>query len=87
MEQRIPKLEEIYDRIEEEEGRKMSLADGYQWGLEYLQDILSNIERLEMHAREKNDPVFYNNVKLSLQRARNAQHELKSKLDCLRKSS
>jgi len=84
MEIRIPKLEEIYDKIEAEEGRKMGLADGYRWGLEYLEDIIREIEKLERQAVAKNDPAFYNNVKLSAQRAKDVQNELQSKLGCLR---
>lgn len=81
MESRIPKLEEMYDRIEAEEGRKMSQADGYQWGLDYIKDIQKQIERLQQRALERNDPAFYNNVKMSMQRARDAEDELRAKLD------
>ncbi|WP_268541819.1 hypothetical protein [Candidatus Nitrosotenuis cloacae] len=81
MESRTSKLEDMYDKIEAEEGRKMSQADGYQWGLEYLKDIQKQIERLQHRALEKNDPVFYNNVKMSMQRARDAEEELRAKLD------
>lgn len=80
METKIPKLEEIYDRIEAEESREMGQADGYQWGIEYLQDIMKQIEKLEQRALERNDPLFYNNVKLSAQRAKEAEQELRKKL-------
>lgn len=81
MEPRMPKLEEIYDKIEAEEGKKMSQADGYQWGLEYIRDIQKQIERLQQKALDKNDPAFYNNIKLSMQRAKDAEEELRAKLD------
>jgi hypothetical protein len=84
METKTPKLEEIYDRIEAEERREMSQIDGYQWGIEYLQDVIKQIERLEQRALERNDPSFYNNVKLSAQRAKEAEQELRNKLHNMR---
>lgn len=81
MEPRIPKLEEIYDKIEVEEGKQMSQTDGYRWGLDYLQDVIKQIEKLELLAVERNDPIFYNNVKMSAQRAKEAEQELQAKLD------
>lgn len=84
MEPRIPKLEEIYDRIDAERGAKMSLADGYQWGLEYIQDVIMEIEKLEKRALSKNDPAFYNSLRMSAQRAQEVRHELQSKLGVLR---
>lgn len=81
----ISKLEEIYDKIEAEQSRPMSEADGYRWGLDYLDDIVNKLEKLEQHALKKNDPLYHHNIKLSLQRAREAQTELSQKLDKLRK--
>lgn len=81
MEPRIPKLEEIYDKIEVEEGKQMSQVDGYRWGLDYLQDVIKQIEKLELLAVERNDPIFYNNVKMSAQRAKVVEQELQAKLD------
>jgi hypothetical protein len=77
----IPSLGEIYDRIEAEENTPMSEADGYRWGLDYLKDIMAQLEKLEEKALVKNDPAFYNNIKLSIQRAKEAQIELHGKLD------
>lgn len=85
MELKTSKLEDIYDRIEAEEAAKMSPADGYQWGLDYLQDILLQIKRLERLAMEKNDPALYNNVQLSLQRAMDAKRELQEKIGSAKK--
>lgn len=84
MSYRIPKLEEIYDKIESEQNKPMSEADGYQWGLDYLLDIQKQLERLEKTSLEQNNPIFYNNVKLSMQRALDAQKELTGKLQKLR---
>jgi hypothetical protein len=78
---RIPKLEEIYDRIELEENRSMSEADGYQWGLDYLKDIIKHLEKLEEKVLLKKDPILYNYIKLSIQRAKEAQIELNNKLE------
>ncbi|HXG13626.1 MAG TPA: hypothetical protein VNK25_00670 [Candidatus Nitrosotenuis sp.] len=80
----ISKLEEIYDKIEAEQSRPMSEADGYRWGLDYLNDIVNQLEKLEQYALKKNDPLYHHNIKLSLQRAREAQTELSQKLDKLR---
>jgi len=76
----IPNLREIYDRIEAEENTPMSEADGYRWGLDYLKDIMMQLEKLEEKALVKKDPIFYNNIKISIQRAKEAQMELHSKL-------
>jgi hypothetical protein len=81
----ISKLEEICDKIEAEQNRPMSEADGYSWGLDYLDDIVKQLEKLEQAALKKNDPLYHHNIKLSLQRAREAQTELSKKLDKLRK--
>ena len=77
---KMPKLEDTYDKIESEESRPMSQADGYQWGLDYLNDTIKQLEKLEQKALAKNDPIFYNNVILSIQRAQHAQKELQDKL-------
>ena len=84
MSYRIPKLEEIYDKIESEQNKPMSEADGYQWGLDYLLDIQKQLERLEKTSMEQNNPLFHNNIKLSMQRALDAQKELADKLQKLR---
>lgn len=85
MEFMISKLEEIYDRIEAEQSTPMSQADGYRWGLDYLKDIIRQLEKLEQQALQKNDPVFYNTIKLSMQRVKEAQAELDAKLGSIRK--
>lgn len=77
----IPKLEEIYDRIDAERNQPMSEADGYRWGLDYLNDIQKQLEKLEEKALQKNDPAFYNSIKLSIQRAKEVRVELQNKLD------
>lgn len=82
---RISKLEEIYDRIEAEQSTPMGEVDGYRWGLDYLKDIIRQLEKLEQQALQKNDPIFYNNIKLSMQRVKEAQAELDAKLDGIRK--
>lgn len=77
---KMPKLEDIYDKIELEESRPMSEADGCQWGLDYLNDTIKHLEKLEQVALAKNNPMFYNDVKMSIQRAQQAQKELQEKL-------
>lgn len=77
---KMTKLEDVYDKIESEENKPMSQADGYQWGLDYLNDTIRQLEKLEQRALSKNDPTFYNNVKISMQRALHAQRELQDKL-------
>lgn len=77
---KMPKLEDIYDKIDLEESRPMSKADGYQWGLDYLNDTIKQLEKLERVALAKNNPMFYNDVKISIQRAQQAQKELQDKL-------
>ncbi|TBR10136.1 MAG: hypothetical protein EPO62_04025 [Candidatus Nitrosotenuis sp.] len=77
---KMPKLEDIYDKIDLEESRHMSEADGYQWGLDYLNDTIKQLEKLERMALTKNNPLFYNDVKISIQRAQHAQKELQDKL-------
>ncbi len=81
---KMPKLEDIYDRIESEESRSMSKADGYQWGLDYLNDTLKQLEKLERRALAKNNPIFYNDIKISIQRAQQAQKELQDKLTTIK---
>ncbi|TBR25569.1 MAG: hypothetical protein EPO63_01615 [Candidatus Nitrosotenuis sp.] len=76
----MPKLEDIYDKIDLEESRPMSKADGYQWGLDYLNDTIKQLEKLERMALAKNNPMFYTDVKISIQRAQQAQKELQDKL-------
>jgi hypothetical protein len=85
MEFGILKLEEIYDRIEAEENMNISEADGYGWGIDYLNDILNKLEKLEEVALSKKNPIFYNNIQLSIQRARQTRNELHNKLAGLKK--
>jgi len=77
---KVPKLEDIHDRIESEESRPMSKADGYQWGLDYLNDTLKQLEKLKQRALAKNNPTFYNDVKISIQRAQHVQKELQDRI-------
>lgn len=85
MSYRMPKLEEIYDKIETEQNKPMSEADGYQWGLDYLKDIQKQLEKLEKMSLDQKDPILYNGIKLSMQRALEAQKDLSGKLESLRK--
>ncbi|HET8720033.1 MAG TPA: hypothetical protein VFM64_03450 [Candidatus Nitrosotenuis sp.] len=85
MSYRMPKLEEIYDKIETEQNKPMSEADGYRWGLDYLKDIQKQLEKLEKMSLDQNNPTLYNGIKLSMQRALEAQKELSGKLVSLRK--
>lgn len=78
----IPKLEEIFDRIDAEKNTPMSEADGYRWGIDYLNDIQGHLEKLEKKALLKKNPAFYNSIKLSIQRAKEVQAELHNRLGC-----
>lgn len=85
MSYKLPKLEEIYDKIESEQGRPMSEGDGYQWGLDYLKDIQKQLQKLEKKALEQNNPTLYQNVRLSMQRSLEAQQEITDKIKGIRK--
>lgn len=67
MSYKLPKLGEIYDKLESERGRQMSQEDGYRWELDYLEDIQKQLRKLEKKALEQNDPILYQNVMLSMQ--------------------
>lgn len=82
----ISKLGEIYDKIETMQSKPMSEVDGYQWGLDYLKGIIEHLEKLELDALQKNNPLLYHNINLSIQRAREAQAELSCRLGSLKKS-
>jgi hypothetical protein len=77
---KIQKLGDVHDKIEAEENRPMSITAGYQWGLDHLNDTIKQLEKLEYRAMVKKDPLFYNNIKISIQRAKEAQKELQDKL-------
>jgi hypothetical protein len=81
----MPKLEEIYDKIESEQSVPMSQEDGYQWGLDYLKDIEKQLQKLEKKALEQNNPTLYQNVRLSMQRSLEVQQEITDKINGLRK--
>lgn len=85
MSYKLPKLEEIYDKIESEQSVPMSQEDGYQWGLDYLKDIEKQLQKLEKKALEQNNPILYQNVRLSMQRSLEAQQEITDKINGLRK--
>ncbi len=85
MSYKIPKLEEIYDKIESEQSNPMSQEDGYRWGLDYLKDIEKQLQKLEKKAIEQNNPSLYQNVRLSMQRYIEAQQEITDKIKGLRK--
>ncbi|MDG7049882.1 MAG: hypothetical protein JRZ94_01615 [Nitrososphaerota archaeon] len=85
MSYKLPKLEEIYDKIESEQSVPMSQEDGYQWGLDYLKDIEKQLQKLEKKALEQNNPTLYQNVRLSMQRSLEAQQEITDKINGLRK--
>ena len=84
MSYKLPRLEEIYDKIDAER-TPMSHEDGCQWGLDYLKDIQKQLEKLEKKALEQNNPVLYQNVRLSMQRSEEAMAELEGKIKHLRK--
>jgi hypothetical protein len=85
MSYKIPKLEEIYDKIDLEQGRPMSQDDGYQWSLDYLNDIQKQLQKLEKKALDQNNPALYQNVRLSMQRSLETQQEITDKIKGLRK--
>ena len=85
MSYKLPKLEEIYDKIEYEHSNPMSQEDGYRWGLDYLKDIEKQLQKLEKKAIEQNNPSLYQNVRLSMQRYIEAQQEITDKIKGLRK--
>jgi len=85
MSYKIPRLEGIYDKIDAEKNRPMSQQDGYLWGLDYLKDIQKQLQRLEKKALEQNNPVLYQNVRLSMERSAEAVAELEGKIKHLRK--
>ena len=85
MSYKIPKLEEIYDKIESEQSNPMSQEDCYRWGLDYLKDIEKQLQKLEKKAIEQNNPSLYQNVRLSMQRYIEAQQEITDKIKGLRK--
>jgi hypothetical protein len=63
----------------------MSQEDGYLWGLDYLEDIQKQLLRLEKKALEQNNPMLYQNIRLSMQRSEEAMAELENKIKQLRK--
>jgi predicted metalloprotease len=85
MSYKIPNLGEIYDKIDSEQRIPMSQEDSYLWGLDYLKDIQRQLLRLEKKAIEQNNPMLYQNVRLSMQRSEEALAELESKIRQLRK--
>ena len=85
MSYKIPRLEEIHDKIDVECSAPMSKEDGYRWGLDYLKDIQKQLERLEKKALKDNNPTLYRNVRLSMQRSSEAAAELEDKIKHLRK--
>ncbi|WP_100183007.1 hypothetical protein [Candidatus Nitrosotenuis aquarius] len=85
MSYKIPRLEEIYDKIDAECSAPMSHEDGYRWGLDYLKDTQKQLERLEKKALEDNNPILYRYVRLSMQRSSEAAAELEDKIKHLRK--
>jgi hypothetical protein len=81
----MPNLGEIYDKIDSEQRIPMCKEDGYLWGLDYLRDIQRQLLRLEKKALEQNNPMLYQNVRLSMQRSEEAIVELEDKIKQLRK--
>ena len=84
MSYKILNLGEIYDKIDSEQ-IPMSQEDGYLWGLDYLKDIQKQLTRLEKKALEQNNPMLYQNIRLSMQRSEEAMAELEGKIKQLRK--
>jgi len=85
MSYKIPNLGEIYDKIDSEQRIPMSQEDGYLWGLDYLKDIQKQLTRLEKKALDQNNPMLYQNIRLSMQRSEEAMAELEDKIRELRK--
>ena len=84
MSYKMPNLGELYDKIDSEQ-IPMSQEDGYLWGLDYLKDIQRQLLRLEKKALEQNNPMLYQNIRLSMQRSEEAMAELENKIKQLRK--
>lgn len=83
----ISRLEDLYDRIDAEKNTLMGDADGYLWGLDYLDDVIKQLEKLEQKAIQGGDPLFHNNIMMSIQRAREAKSELEQKLKSVKEPS
>lgn len=85
MSYKMPRLEEIYDKIDAENSAPMCHEDQCLWGLDYLKDVQKQLERLEKKALEQNNPILYRNVRLSMQRSDEVIAELKGKIKHLQK--
>lgn len=85
MSYKMPRLEEIYDKIDAEQNTLMCHEDQCLWGLDYLKDVQKQLERLEKRALEQNNPALYQNVRLSMQRSAEVMAELKGKIRHLQK--
>jgi hypothetical protein len=58
----------------------LSKEDGYRWGIIHLQYIQEELRKLEARAIERQDIEFFNQVRISLKKAQDAEEELKEKL-------
>ncbi len=73
-------MDRISDSIDEAKAKPMTEKEGYQWGLEYLQNVKKELLKLEARAMTRNDPLFFNDVRFSMLRALEAEEELEEKI-------
>jgi hypothetical protein len=70
-------LHDIWDKIDIPEKRQ---RDGFLWGQQYLDGLITELVFAKQNAKKENDPYLYNQLRTSLIRAHEVKAELESKI-------
>ena len=72
-------LNSMWDKIDLKSKEEVE-KEGHVWGLQYLEELISELVELKIKAKKENNPILYNQLRISLMRAHEAQSELNEKL-------
>ena len=75
-----PKIRKMWESIDNQNLKPLTKTEGYKWGLAYLENAKKELLKLEKNALERNDPYFYNDVRESMLRAKEAENEILTKI-------
>jgi len=72
-----PNLNLMWDKIDLKSNEVKK--EGNSWGQQYLEKLIGELTELKIKAKQENNPILYDQFRISLMRAHEVQNELNEK--------
>ena len=74
------RMQDLWNLIDEKNAEKISNTDTSICGIKNIEKIIFKLKQLEKKSLAKNDPFFFNQIHLSIDRANEVKKNLKMEL-------